>query len=222
MTDDGSLHSPCHPPWLQVHIYDAVGNYISKMNLYCLDDAAAATQLVGIDWYDGAEGYSDPGQPTLALGMENGRLQLQRHETDENPVLIDTGMVRRMRAYARAYACGAGWVHPHRSRRLVLSPGAHARRGSFWLVISAISRLYLARRACARRRARCAPAPNMTGDPEPRTLTRTPPHTRLALTLTREPEALTLTLSLARRGRRVTLSLARSLTLKPRTPSPKP
>ena len=105
------------PPWLQVHIYDAVGNYISKMNLYCLDDAAAATQLVGIDWYDGAEGYSDPGQPTLALGMENGRLQLQRHETDENPVLIDTGMVRRMRAYARAYACGAGWVHPHRSRR---------------------------------------------------------------------------------------------------------
>ena len=55
----------------------------------------------------------------------------------------------------------------------------------------------------------------MTGDPEPRTLTRTPPHTRLALTLTREPEALTLTLSLARRGRRVTLSLARSLTLKP-------
>ena len=102
------------PPWLQVHIYDAVGNYISKMNLYCLDDAAAATQLVGIDWYDGAEGYSDPGQPTLALGMENGRLQLQRHETDENPVLIDTGMVRRMRAYARAYACGAGWPHPHR------------------------------------------------------------------------------------------------------------
>ena len=29
-----------------MHIYDAVGNYISKMNLYCLDDAAAATQLV--------------------------------------------------------------------------------------------------------------------------------------------------------------------------------
>ena len=46
-----------------------MGNYISKMNLYCLDDAAAATQLVGIDWYDGAEGYADPGQPTLALGM---------------------------------------------------------------------------------------------------------------------------------------------------------
>jgi len=80
-------------PQCEVHIYDAVGNYISKMNLYCLDDAAAATQLVGIDWYDGAEGYSDPGQPTLALGMENGRLQLQRHETDENPVLIDTGMM---------------------------------------------------------------------------------------------------------------------------------
>ena len=116
------------PPLLQVHIYDAVGNYISKMNLYCLDDAAAATQLVGIDWYDGAEGYSDPGQPTLALGMENGRLQLQRHETDENPVLIDTGMVSHMRAcacmrvHARACACGAWWLHPHLSR----AHGMHA------------------------------------------------------------------------------------------------
>ena len=46
----------------EVHIYDAIGNYISKMNLYCLDDAAAATSLIGIDWYDGAEGLQDPGQ----------------------------------------------------------------------------------------------------------------------------------------------------------------
>ena len=82
-------------PQSEVHIYDDMGNYISKMNLY---GAATATQLVGIDWYDGAEGYSDPGQPTLALGMENGWLQLQRHETDENPMLIDTGMVRGMHA----------------------------------------------------------------------------------------------------------------------------
>jgi len=76
----------------EVHIYDAIGNYMSKMNLYCLDDAAAPTSLIGIDWYDGAEGLQDPNQPTLAIGMENGRLQLQRHEADESPVLIDTGM----------------------------------------------------------------------------------------------------------------------------------
>ena len=120
-----SLHLPCHPSVLQVHIYDAVGNYISKMNLYCLDDAAAATQLVGIDWYDGAEGYSDPGQPTLALGMENGRLQLQRHETDENPVLIDTGMVRRMRAcmgvHGRAWACEHGGLVDQAGMHLYIS-----------------------------------------------------------------------------------------------------
>ena len=85
-------------PQCEVSIYDAMGNYISKMNLY---GAATATELVGIDWYDGAEGYSDPGQPTLALGMENGWLQLQWHETDENPILIDTDMVRRMHAYFR-------------------------------------------------------------------------------------------------------------------------
>jgi len=77
----------------EVHIYDAIGNFISKMPLYCLEDAAAQTSLIGIDWYDGAEGLQDPNQPVLAIGLENGRLQLMRHEMDEAPVLIDTGML---------------------------------------------------------------------------------------------------------------------------------
>ena len=33
------------------------------------------------------------GGQRLGGGVELGRLQLQRHETDDNPVLIDTGMV---------------------------------------------------------------------------------------------------------------------------------
>ena len=44
----------------EVHIYDAIGNYMSKMNLYCLDVAAAATSLIVFDWYDGAEGLQAP------------------------------------------------------------------------------------------------------------------------------------------------------------------
>jgi WD repeat-containing protein 35 len=42
--------------------------------------------------YDGAEGYSDPNAPTMALFYENGRIQIMRHDTDDNPVLIDCGM----------------------------------------------------------------------------------------------------------------------------------
>jgi len=76
----------------EVHIYDSIGNFISKMPLYCLEDSSAQTSLIGIDWYDGAEGLQDPEQPTLAIGLENGRLQLMRDELDENAVLIDTGM----------------------------------------------------------------------------------------------------------------------------------
>ena len=33
----------------------------------------------------------DADQPVLAIGLENGRLQLMQHETDENAILIDTG-----------------------------------------------------------------------------------------------------------------------------------
>jgi len=77
----------------EVHIYDAIGNFISKLPLYCLDDSSADTSLIGIDWYDGSEGLQDTNQPTLAIGLQNGRLQLMRHETDDAPVLIDTGLV---------------------------------------------------------------------------------------------------------------------------------
>ena len=110
----------------EVHIYDASGNYLSQLPLYCLDDSAAQTSIIGLDWcaaarvspvgpvsprqrlqhaslclahlvrtprrYDGAEGLQDANQPTLAIGVENGRLQLMRHETDDAPVLIDTGL----------------------------------------------------------------------------------------------------------------------------------
>jgi hypothetical protein len=36
--------------------------------------------------YDGAEGIADPTAPTMALAFENGRIQILRHDTDDNPV----------------------------------------------------------------------------------------------------------------------------------------
>ena len=48
--------------------------------------------IMGVEWYDGLEGYCEPNCPVLAIAMDNGRMQLMRSENDENAVLIDTGM----------------------------------------------------------------------------------------------------------------------------------
>ena len=48
----------------ECHIYDANGNPLSKLHLYALE-GLGSSQLVGLDWYDGLEGYSDQNAPTL-------------------------------------------------------------------------------------------------------------------------------------------------------------
>lgn len=48
--------------------------------------------MVGLDWYDGARGHSEAGCPVLALCLDNGRMQLMRHDADDNAVCIDTGI----------------------------------------------------------------------------------------------------------------------------------
>eukprot|EP00002_Diphylleia_rotans_P007172 TRINITY_DN1668_c0_g1_i5.p1 TRINITY_DN1668_c0_g1~~TRINITY_DN1668_c0_g1_i5.p1 ORF type:complete len:840 (+),score=196.96 TRINITY_DN1668_c0_g1_i5:209-2728(+) len=76
----------------EVQLFDNMGTLISKVQLYCLEDSPGATRLIGVDWYDGSEGLVDPNAPMLAIGFENGRLQIMRSDSDEKPVLIDTGM----------------------------------------------------------------------------------------------------------------------------------
>ncbi|EFC45890.1 hypothetical protein NAEGRDRAFT_32701 [Naegleria gruberi] len=49
--------------------------------------------LAGVDWYDGREGYPDLNAPTLAICYRNGRCQLMRGDLDDDPVLIDAGML---------------------------------------------------------------------------------------------------------------------------------
>eukprot|EP00057_Strongylocentrotus_purpuratus_P012812 XP_011667286.1 PREDICTED: WD repeat-containing protein 35 isoform X1 [Strongylocentrotus purpuratus] len=76
----------------ELHIYDNQGNFCSKLTAFCLTNATGAVHLAGVDWYDRKHGLVEPGCPTLAICYDNGRAQIMRDETDDNPVLIDTGM----------------------------------------------------------------------------------------------------------------------------------
>ena len=52
------------------------------MPIHCLADVTGAVQLVGLDWYNGANGYIQPACPCLAVGFDNGRLQIMKNELD--------------------------------------------------------------------------------------------------------------------------------------------
>ncbi|KAL8581320.1 WD repeat-containing protein 35 [Nucella lapillus] len=76
----------------EVHVFDNTGNFISKLQVFCLTNVTGAIRISGLEWYNGLYGYVEPNCPSLALCFDNGRCQIMRSETDENPILIDTGM----------------------------------------------------------------------------------------------------------------------------------
>ncbi|XP_029451827.1 WD repeat-containing protein 35 isoform X1 [Rhinatrema bivittatum] len=76
----------------EIHIYDNQGNFIVKMVLNCLVNVTGAFSIAGMHWYPGSEGYVEPDCPCLAICFDNGRCQIMKHENDDNPILIDTGM----------------------------------------------------------------------------------------------------------------------------------
>ena len=67
---------PSLPPSLQ-----------SKMALHCLVNCTGSVQLVGMQWYNGCNGYLSPNIPCLAVAFDNGRIQIMRHELDESESL---------------------------------------------------------------------------------------------------------------------------------------
>jgi len=75
----------------QVHVYDNMGHYISKVNIFAVSPNDGA-KIVGLQWYNGVHGYIEPNCPQLAICFDNGRIQIMRDDCDDNPVLIDTGM----------------------------------------------------------------------------------------------------------------------------------
>jgi WD repeat-containing protein 35 len=75
-----------------VLLYDQNGSEVDKIQVHVLSGTTGAVEAIGIDWYDGREGKVEPDCPVLAIGFDNGLVQIMRNADDENPVLIDTGM----------------------------------------------------------------------------------------------------------------------------------
>ncbi|KAH8053032.1 hypothetical protein JL722_9697 [Aureococcus anophagefferens] len=48
--------------------------------------------IIGVHWYDGMEGYTDPNAPTLAVAFGNGRVQLMRGSEDAEPVVVESDL----------------------------------------------------------------------------------------------------------------------------------
>ena len=75
----------------EVMLFDTAGNRIGSITMHVLQGSDPC-EAIGIDWYDGKEGYVEQDCPTLAVGFSNGLVQIMRSEDDESPVLIDTGL----------------------------------------------------------------------------------------------------------------------------------
>lgn len=57
------------------------------MPIFCKEDNERA-EIIGVDWYDGSEGYIDPNAPSLAVGYASGKVQIMRSEQDESKIFL--------------------------------------------------------------------------------------------------------------------------------------
>eukprot|EP00727_Mastigamoeba_balamuthi_P004271 m51a1_g13841 hypothetical protein (1211) ;mRNA; r:520608-525261 len=78
----------------ELHKFDQMGNFITKIPTQNADGKdGTRSSIVAIDWYDGSEGFVESNCPTLAVAFENGRIQLMTSDSDDKPVLVNTGQV---------------------------------------------------------------------------------------------------------------------------------
>ena len=81
-----------------VNVYDYVGNFLFPVKILCLRGLAENdSPLAAVEWYDAnKQGFNyedlDEGAAQLCIAYKCGRVQLMRKETDDKPILIDTGM----------------------------------------------------------------------------------------------------------------------------------
>ena len=54
------------------------------MMLHCLSTCTGPVKLVGIDWYNGGNGYVHTNSPCLAVVFDNGCAQIMKHELDNS------------------------------------------------------------------------------------------------------------------------------------------
>ncbi|PSN48259.1 WD repeat-containing protein 35, partial [Blattella germanica] len=62
----------------EIHVYDNQGSFT------CLPNVMAPTQVVGMHWYDGKQGYVEQDCPVLAICYQNGCMQIMRGENDDS------------------------------------------------------------------------------------------------------------------------------------------
>lgn len=79
-----------------VKVHDYVGNYLFQVNIFCLSGEEKAP-LADIQWFESSRvGYSYESlgkeHNALCISYVCGKIQLMKNETDDNPILIDTGM----------------------------------------------------------------------------------------------------------------------------------
>lgn len=74
----------------EVHVYEQGGNPVSKIPLPLLH-GSGGTKLIGVHWYSRC--MPEPGCPVLAIGYDNGKVQLMSNESDDSPLVLDTDMV---------------------------------------------------------------------------------------------------------------------------------
>lgn len=86
-----------------------------------------STRLAAVEWYDGMGGAPAAGAAALVVALDNGRIQLMQHESDDSGVCIDTGMrVRGAKWSHNGTVGGAACGH----RREVAGAPVEAARGS--------------------------------------------------------------------------------------------
>ena len=80
----------------EVKVHDYVGNYLFQVRIFAIPEGEQA-DLADIQWFENSRvGYSYEDMmkncPTLAITYTNGRIQLMKNETDDQPIVLDTAM----------------------------------------------------------------------------------------------------------------------------------
>jgi WD repeat-containing protein 35 len=82
----------------EVWVFDSEGSQLRSMTLAIQDPHKGDVPIAGIHWFSPPGGYSSARlkqpemPPTLCVALENGMIQLSRHDEDTNVVTIDTEM----------------------------------------------------------------------------------------------------------------------------------
>ncbi|KAG5344860.1 WDR35 protein, partial [Acromyrmex heyeri] len=75
----------------ELHLYNNQGVFLTKLNIPSQNTSQFQT-IIALQWYDGRNGYVAMDCPTLAICYRNGRILLMRDTSDDNPIMLETGV----------------------------------------------------------------------------------------------------------------------------------